>query len=537
MLKVMIVEDDIFDYTHLKNIIDWNQEGFQISEQIKNVEEAENKLAEEKFDILITDMKMPGKSGADLIKFAAENYPGIKSIALSGYKEFDYVKKSLKAGAEDYILKHELSQDSLINLLTAASKKIMQNKADKNSDIFEESFFVDQKNILIQNFAEKLVRGHFNNKEDLKKQIELLSINFELKNIVVTIGQFDNYKELQQKYSAAKLLNVKRSFINMADEILKENGKSFAVLKDEKNFLFLFSFRDNSELKINNSTASAVNRIKSALKNYLNITASFAVSNILHNPLNIAKSYNETAELLENKFYQGKDMIIYQNQKNRIDNQKFNLDIKKEKLLLKYIEAKDLTALIKDLENLFNEIARIKPGLSVLKMTLISLINIVNSSIKDKELNGEKIFEEKGNPYQKLERLNSLVEFENWIVKIYSNLIKELKNKNHYSDLINKTLLYIDKNYNHDLTLSQAAAEIGVSYSYLSRKFKEECGQGFSDYLNQLRIKKAKKMITEGNRNIKEIVNLVGFNNYNYFFKVFKDFEGITPSEYERKNK
>ena len=537
MLKVMIVEDDIFDYTHLKNIINWNQEGFQISEQVKNVEEAEKRLKEEKFDILITDMKMPGKSGADLIEFVSENYSEIKSIALSGYKEFDYVKQSLKAGAEDYILKHELRRDSLISLLSSLKKKIEKNKEDKNSDLFEESFFLDQKNILIQNFAEKLVRGYFTNKQDLQKQIDLLSINFDLKNIVLTIGQFDNYQELQQKYSAPKILNIKRSFINMADEILKENGKSFAVLKDEKNFLFLFSFQDNSELKINNSISSAINRIKSALKNYLNITASFAVSNILHNPLEIAENYSQTAELLQNKFYQGKDMIIYQNQNNRIDNQKFNLDIKKEKLLLKYIEEKNSTALKSELDNLFLEIARIKPGLSVLKMTLISLINIINSSIKDNGLKRENVFEEVGNPYQKLEKLNSLAEFEKWIVKIYSNLIRELENKNNYSDLINKTLHFIDKNYNQDLTLSEVASQIGVSYSYLSRKFKEECGQGFSDYLNKLRINKAKKMIAEGNNNIKEIVNQVGFNNYNYFFKVFKDLEGITPSEYERKNK
>jgi two-component system response regulator YesN len=71
----------------------------------------------------------------------------------------------------------------------------------------------------------------------------------------------------------------------------------------------------------------------------------------------------------------------------------------------------------------------------------------------------------------------------------------------------------------------------------LSRKIKEECGLGFSDYLNQMRIKKAKEMIRSGDKNIKEIVNLVGFNNYNYFFKVFKDLEGMTPSEYERKSK
>jgi len=94
----------------------------------------------------------------------------------------------------------------------------------------------------------------------------------------------------------------------------------------------------------------------------------------------------------------------------------------------------------------------------------------------------------------------------------------------------------MNKNYDKDITLSRAASEIGVSYSYLSRKFKEECGQGFSDYLNQLRIENAKQLIEAGDSNIKEIVNQVGFNNYNYFFKVFKDSEGMTPSEYERKS-
>ena len=84
MLKVMIVEDDIFDYTHLKNLIDWNKNGFQISEQVKNVDRAVEKLKAEEYDILITDMKMPGKSGADLIQYVEEEFPEIKSIALRG---------------------------------------------------------------------------------------------------------------------------------------------------------------------------------------------------------------------------------------------------------------------------------------------------------------------------------------------------------------------------------------------------------------------------------------------------------------------
>lgn len=538
MLKVMIVEDDIFDYTHLKDLINWNKYGFQITEQIKNVAAAKQKLKTEKIDLIITDMKMPGQSGVDLIAFAAENYPQIINIVLSGYRDFDYVKKSLKLGAEDYILKHELKKSKLLALLNQIKASLKESKINDNSNIFTESFLVDQRDILVQNFADKLVKGYFEDKIKPKRELELLGINFEFKKMIIALGQFDDHQILQEKYPAAKLVSLKKSFINMAAEILRENGKSFAVLKGEKYFLLLFSFTNKSELEITNNVTSAVNRIKSALKNYLNITASIAIGEIVDDPMQIKIEYEKVAELLQEKFYQGKDKIIYYNKESKNNADHFSLDIKTEKKLHNYLINQNSAALTAELENIFCKIAKYKPGLGVVKLTFISLINIVNTVIKDNRLNKDKIYPENQNPYQQLDKINTLSEFQSWLQEIYNNLIKELaaKQASNYSDLIRKTIAYLEKNYSQDITLSSTAKLVGVSYSYLSRKFKEECGLGFSDYLNDLRIKAAKKLINQGKINFKEIVNQVGFNNYNYFFKVFKDIEGITPSEYLEKN-
>ena len=71
----------------------------------------------------------------------------------------------------------------------------------------------------------------------------------------------------------------------------------------------------------------------------------------------------------------------------------------------------------------------------------------------------------------------------------------------------------------------------------MSRLLKKETGMGFAECLNKARINKAKSLISEGDIFIKDVVEKSGFHNYNYFFKVFRDIEGVTPSEYIKRAK
>jgi two-component system response regulator YesN len=103
-----------------------------------------------------------------------------------------------------------------------------------------------------------------------------------------------------------------------------------------------------------------------------------------------------------------------------------------------------------------------------------------------------------------------------------------------YDEVTQKTIEYVYRNYHKDLSLSDIADYIGVNSSYLSRKFKKDCGKGIIEYLNTIRIEQAKLLMENGCKKVKEIALDVGFYNYNYFFKVFKDSQGMTPLEYEK---
>jgi two-component system response regulator YesN len=92
---------------------------------------------------------------------------------------------------------------------------------------------------------------------------------------------------------------------------------------------------------------------------------------------------------------------------------------------------------------------------------------------------------------------------------------------------------YVRENYGEKLTLAAIASKIGISQGYLSSVFKKQTGGNLNDYINQMKIEKAKELLEKHEYMMYEISDMLGFENPYYFSKVFKKLTGITPSEYE----
>lgn len=105
----------------------------------------------------------------------------------------------------------------------------------------------------------------------------------------------------------------------------------------------------------------------------------------------------------------------------------------------------------------------------------------------------------------------------------------------HYSPLVKKAVDHILLHLGNPLSLTNIAAEIHVNPSYLSRKFKEETGRTVSEYINQKRVEEAKLYLERENISITDVAFLVGFNDLNYFSKIFKKHTSLTPSQYAKK--
>lgn len=95
---------------------------------------------------------------------------------------------------------------------------------------------------------------------------------------------------------------------------------------------------------------------------------------------------------------------------------------------------------------------------------------------------------------------------------------------------------YIDKNYNKDLCLKNCADLFDYHPAYLGKIFKEATGVSFNTYLNKKRIAKLKQLLEQSNLPVSQLLESVGYHNQEYFYTVFKKYEGISFSEYRAQN-
>lgn len=96
---------------------------------------------------------------------------------------------------------------------------------------------------------------------------------------------------------------------------------------------------------------------------------------------------------------------------------------------------------------------------------------------------------------------------------------------------------YLERNYQEKISLDDLAEMFFINKFSLTRLFRGEFGISVGDYLIQMRLSRAKSLLGSSNMSVREIGNICGFKNINYFCKIFKKWEGISPGEFQRINR
>ncbi|EGD46191.1 two component transcriptional regulator, AraC family [Ruminiclostridium papyrosolvens DSM 2782] len=539
MIKVLIVDDDSIARTNIKIMIDWENDGFEICGEASNGQEAINLINETIPEIVITDMSMPIIDGIALIEHLNFNFPQIKVIALSGYEDFEYVRRSLKNGALDYILKHSLDGKSLMEALKAARIKIMAEIFEHNKNAMLEMQINESRTVLRQKFIKQLVLADIIELTEIEQKIADLKLDIETKNISLVLFEVDDFGSICEKFSPKELNKLISSVEEITAEILKGSVKGVISHISDGKFVIIFSFGNmRSDLYIYNLIVTTINRIKSSIKRYLNITACFSYSKVFSDITFIHKYYKEAELLLKDRFFMGKDRIIKEASRNSTSNEYLNLEISEEKTIIEALKTQDNDNIEKCLTKVFARLTNNSASYNSIQMICAELINIVNRVARETGIDIKNVYNDKDIPYSSMKKIETLIEMREWILKSYTKLtelIGDIKFDPNYSEYTKKAISYIHKNYKNNVSLNEAAEHIGVNSSYLSRIFKEDCGMGFVEYLNKIRVGYAKQVIESGRMKLKDVVKEAGFNNYTYFFKVFKDVLNMTPVEYEKR--
>jgi two-component system response regulator YesN len=186
------------------------------------------------------------------------------------------------------------------------------------------------------------------------------------------------------------------------------------------------------------------------------------------------------------------------------------------------------TSTLKKIVSLFEPISGRYPEIS--EFALFEKLVLIYKVCRDANIISRELYMSKNylKEYKKLSPLGRIVYFDENLRTMFK-LYKELEGSN-YSEITLKAISYIDAHIKTDVSLNMISSEIGVSSQYLSRVFKAETGKTFKEYHVGLRIDKAKKLLLEGGLSVREVSDELGYNDYNYFIRMFKKITGRTPS-------
>jgi len=530
MIKILIVDDEFIIRTGIRTSIDWESMGMVVVGEAANGKEGYEKVLSLEPHIVITDIRMPVMDGLEFTKLLKENTPNVRIVIISGYNEFQYAREALRMGVNEYLLK-PIGADELIKIMLQQCDEVVKERYLIDQDTRMKSLLIENLLLIQTRFVNIVVKGQNNDKQSIiEKSIEL-NVDLSGEEYQVVIIDIDDFFLITENLSDKEKEQLKMLIKHIAQEVLIPSTNSMVCFSEADYLLCVINVKASNKHNLFN----LYEEIQYSVKEQQRLTVTIGVSNIYKSILDIPKAFNEALIALRNKVFKGKDKIISINDvdKTNIISQIIYPSID-EKEIINYLKIMESEKLNEALEKLYMNLINTKAGYDEIKNICLRLITIAVSQLDEIGVDFRKYNSRQFDPYVEIEKYETLEDIYTWMKNVFQAFIEAMKsNKNEkFKGIAKVAMLYSSDHYHEDIGVEQIAAITYVTPNYFSRVFKKETGKGFAEWLNMLRIEKAKLLLKDLKLRVYEVAEKVGYNDYKIFTLNFKKYVGCTPKEY-----
>lgn len=346
---------------------------------------------------------------------------------------------------------------------------------------------------------------------------------------------FDRWRDLCAKNSYADRNLLKYGLMNIAEELVSERFVCDLVDDAEDSVVILCRYPSPASTK--EEINSILTTLNQALTTHLDFSVTACVGNTVTDITEVSALYHTVKRTAEYRLYYGHGSIIYSAELPVLPKEPYNYPSGKEKQL---IDAMMLSKPDRCIELLNEFIAGVRPFSPETARGAVSRLSMaVNMAFSGDTVHGDYIAES--------ERLLIFVQGAETLSEIatrYEEFFRHLadsksdQKSKKYDDLISRIHARIESDFaDPNLSVNSIAEEEHRSPVYLGRLYKSRTGHSISEYINEVRIKEAKRLLSETNLTVNEIVERIGFSGSSYFYTVFKKHQGIAPNDYRQKQK
>ena len=525
--KVLAADDEYWSRENIRTLLPWDTYSIDFLEPAEDGEEVLERISVEKPDIVMTDINMPFMDGLELLNQIHEKYPDIVSVAISGYDDFEKVKGVFLNGGIDYLLK-PVGREQMVAVL----KKSLEALEEKGNDFIISSFVEDNEQSMI--LTGKLYQA--------KRQTEI-SVKRNVEHIPSLLVKFHDTSKISQMYQndmAKMSLGIKtmiREAIGQPDSDA-DNGVLFNYNTKVNEFILCSSLDESDLLKAADSLVKEF-----PIEQYGPITV--VIKERTQAVADMAQTYRDMITSMMNRPFESRHVIIscsgkiYENGilfvSRQMPHDNLTRSLEKEitdaisngrgyALKKCLIEKSGLSTCDTDGWSLF-EISQFMARISGI---IWGMDNLPRQAIENREEIENGI-----NYAQMMLDKNGLIEN----LELFVSLI--CKDDGDMTDTsitgqVEQIHDMLEKRYYEHFTLSHLGEQYHVDPTYLSRVFSQKYGESITAFIARTRIEKAKELMIR-KQSFEAISFEVGYEDYNYFSRVFRKQTGQSPSEYKKK--
>ena len=518
MYKLIIVDDEKSIRNGMLKL-PWEEWGFQVTGTAGDGLEALELIAEEKPDVVLSDIRMPNMDGIELMQYLNQNYPEIRIIILSGYSDFEYLNFSIKNKVIEYLLKPTDIDE--FEILFKNLKENLDSERQKSSK-YENSkwYYLDS---LLLNLLLEYSPDDDSNTEDIIKS----ELNIDVNNCYAALL----YMEWQPQFrDVSYLTKTKKQLIDTINKIPCDFGMRFFLGYQEKMTGLIGCD------KIEN-IRNFLNFALDELYNQTGIEVFACISSPCTDKRMLIQCVQQTIVTAHHKAFSPDDKIGFyvpiKTANTAFRDISFNYD-----LLLNSILTLKSEQGIAEVERVFKEFEAVnEASYSHIENMCLELLFFLSRKSMEYNISFEEIMEDLGFGYDDLRKMVGLKTLKKMISDSVLALIDcfslTLQAEDKNSSLAKKIKKIVDEEYMQNyISLEYISGRVEKSSAYVSRLFKDEFGSNFSEYITGKRLEKSKELLKDHSVKIYEIAKLMGYADVSNFIKVFKKKYGISPGDY-----
>ncbi len=484
MKTILIVEDEKLIRQGIRTMIQRSGVPVEVIMECNNGEIALEILESQKVDVMFTDIRMPKMNGIELVKNMQKlEYKPI-TVAISGYADFSYAVEMMRLGVREYILK-PVEREKLVSIVKQLEEELK---------------------------AREIVSQ--NNKQLGKQQLKYLILNEQITQ--------EEMNTLETEYGND--FSLHRFYL-----CLLQPRK---VEQLEKSYIYLHNIEDNDVYLVSEENLDFL------LKNEF-AGECVGVSSVHCGIREIRKAYEEALYARKKAFCRNCEVVHNEEPDKRIPETLLqdaarHAEMESRLRRVQLLGTDRTDEILYVWKSFFDQVKKGWISYQTFEMCMEDFFGEVRKTYRNILVSDTEILVELS-AYYRFTRLDDYEkDFMEWVLELHERINSQFDTSRN-KQKIRMAIEYINENYDKDLNMAVVSNHISMNYSLFSYMFKEETGSNFVNYLKNIRMEAAKKLLSETDMRIIEISGQVGYDNEKYFMKTFKTAVGVSPSEY-RKN-